>query len=182
MKKLLQAAALSVAALLSATSNATLVEFDTSPLLMDDVIGGTGLYNPTGTFTFDTNTLAVDFVNVTTPHANYVSGVYDSNSEAFGLFTTSGVNGLVLDITVIFSEILAEISGLSAGDSFFVGADPFEYDNSDGTSYGIAVDPGLSGTILAAVPLPASLPLLLTGLGSLPLVMRRRKAKDTTDL
>jgi hypothetical protein len=176
MMKILQALALSVTALVSTTSNATIIEFDTQGLLMDDVIGGMGLYSPTGTFIFDTDTLSVYSVTVDTPNASYVQGSYDSTFEAFGLFTSAGVAGLVLDISIDFAELEFEISGLGVGDGFFIGADPFEFDNSDGTPYGDPVDPILTGTVLATVPLPASLPLLLAGLGGLSFAMRRRKS------
>jgi hypothetical protein len=174
MDKLIITAAFSLATFFSSTVNAAVVEFDTSNLLMEDLVGssGFGLYNPTGTFTFDTETLSVDFVSVSTPNANYIDGVYDDTFEAFGLFTSSGVNGLVLDITIDFAELEFEIAGLSAGDEFFIGADPFEFDNSNGDSYGSPVDPGLQGTVLSTVPLPASLPLFLAGLGTLAFIRR----------
>lgn len=177
MKKLFQALAFSLSIALPTTSNAVLIEFDTSGLLMDDVFGGTGLYAPTGTFLFDTDTLLVSDVDVATQNAIYVTGDYDPAFEAFGLFTTSGVDGLVLDITIDFTELELTIASLDVGDLFFIGADPYEFDNSNGDEYGFAIDPTLIGTIIdpVVVPVPASMPLLLAGLGGLSLAMRRKR-------
>lgn len=186
MKMFVTAAALSIAALFPAISNAAVIEFDTNGLLMSDASpnGGGGLYSPSGTFVFDTDTGSVFAVSVSTQFGSYQSGVYNSGDEVFSLLSANP-SDVVLDISIFFSDLLAEIAGQIAGYTFSMGAYPEEYNAAGDLGFGI--DPTLFGTILdptsggggggggiTPVPLPAGMPLLLGAFGVMT-VMRRRK-------
>lgn len=181
MKKQFFAVCLAASALLAAPASATLIEFDVGGLLMEDVMGLSGLYTPEGTFEFDTDSELVSNVNVISIHNTYFTGAYDS--DTFGLFASfSDPLGVVLNINFDFTQLLNEIAGLNVGDSFFMGADPMENDNDTGDLYGVGIDPTLVGTILqdsgpgpSPVPLPAGFPLMLAALGGLGYLRRKQK-------
>lgn len=181
-KRTLAAVAASVFAM---SANAYVIEFDVSGLYMSDETGPGCCYAPTGTYRFDTTTQNVYDVSISSPFETYLSGSYDSGSQYFGLFSVGLEDAdpttapLVIDFKLEFATILAAVTGGTVGDTYTFGVEPYEKDNENATIYGAANDPTLYAKLIStdpapAVPLPASLPLMLAGLAGLGVAARRK--------
>lgn len=180
-KSMLAAAAVSFVAV---SASADVIEFDVSGLYMSDETGGGCCYTPLGTFRFDTVSYDVYDVSVSSPFEMYGVGVYDDDSQAFGLFSDgfedadSTTPALVIDFDLELATILSEIAGGSAGDTYYFYVEPREYDNDSGGLYGMSNDPTLYAELIStapAVPLPASMSLMLAGLAGLGVAARRKR-------
>ena len=177
MKKLLTGLVLAIAGY-AGSASATLIDIDVSSILFTDEINLTCCTNPTGGFRFDTDTLAVTDVNVTSRYGGYNLGIFDDASDEFTLL--SNVSATVMLIDINFPALVNDLVTAMPGETLEVILNTSSVlDNTGIVEASLLFDSALFATVVdetppPQVPLPAGLPLMLAGLGAFGMMRRKR--------
>ncbi len=171
MKFTLLVASLLSGVLLS-TATAAVVEIDVSDLMFEndtaapDPILPYGLTGDTS-FLFDTDTLAVSGVGVVSPTRSYTSGLWD---PGVGRFQLQSGDNRAITIDTEWSVADFETLAIGASDSRFPVGDEADLGGGDYFAFitsGQVTATRVEDVATPVVPLPAGLPLLLTGFAGL---------------
>jgi hypothetical protein len=146
-------------------TDATITAGASSTLFVGDFVANSVC--PAGTFGCNGSmTLTFDF-DVTNVFFDYGYG-NDGDSAALSLFDGLGILVANVLLTSTSGVVSADLSGYGTIRSIF-------FDNTAATGAGYAYG-DINYTQAATVPLPASLPLMMAGMGGLAMLRRKRKA------
>jgi len=162
------------AVLVSTGAQAATIEIDVGDLVFSNALDGVAPYQLGGdtTFLLDTATQAITGVGVTSPETGVA---YTSGTWTLGEIDLLSAGTLRINIDPFVT--LAQLEGLAVGESFtnFPSGDETESLISGG--FFAFINGPITATRIAdiggEIPVPASLPLLLGGLGAFAFLRRR---------